>query len=182
MERTYLYVPPEERFEVQALGACWDDRAKCWYIRGNEDSARFRKWLGEDDFADDFTITSEEARVAAATVACWQCHSSIEVICIYCESGTVSEEPLTHFTVSYLIAVDSSMAQQLEQWPFFKRTSAEGDYANHCTHCGAIQDDMYLHSEPDHVFFNIARAQPASIKLTPLTGRVQMSGTESFEI
>src|SRR3954464_4931010 len=104
VERTYLYVPPEERFEVEALGARWDDRLKCWYILRTEDSARFKRWLGEADCEDDFTITSDEALVAAATVACWQCHSSVEVICIYCESGTVSAEPLTHFTVSCLSA------------------------------------------------------------------------------
>src|SRR2546429_8313251 len=87
-----------------------------WHIcPSNEDSARFKRWLGEGDCEDDFTITSDEA-------------------------------------------------QQLERWPSFKRTSAEGFYVNHCTNCGAIQDDMYLHTEPDHVFFNIFRAQPASIK------------------
>jgi len=182
VNRTYLYVSPEEQHEVKALGAHWDNQLKCWYVDGNEDSARFAKWLDEDDSADDFTISSDEAFVASATVACWQCHTGIEVICIYCESGTVSEEPLTRFTVSCLWAVDTALAQQLAQWPCFKPADSESAYANHCPHCGAVQDDMYLHSEPDHPFFSIPRAQPAPIKLTPLSGRVQMSGDESFEV
>ena len=142
MDRTYLYVPPE----------------------------------------DEFTITSDEAFVASAIIACWKCHESIEVICIYCESGTVSDEPLTRFTVKGLWALDRALARQLEQWSFFKPADSQSTYANHCPRCGAVQDDLYLHSEPEHPFFSIPRAEPAPIKLTPLAGRVQMSGDESFEI
>jgi len=167
---------------VKALGAHWDNQSKCWYVEGNEDPARFAKWLGADDGADDFAIASDEAFVASATIDCWQCHASIEVICIYCESGTVGDEPLTRFTVSSLWAVDSTLARQLDRWPYFKPADPEGTYANHCPHCGAVQDDMYLHSEPDHPFFSIPRAQPAAIKLTPLTGHIEMSGDESFEV
>jgi Domain of unknown function (DUF5710) len=77
VDRTYLYVPPEEKAEVKALGAQWDDRLKCWYILCDEDPAKFAKWLGEDDSEDEFTITSDEAFVASATIACWKCHASI---------------------------------------------------------------------------------------------------------
>ena len=38
------------------------------------------------------------------------------------------------------------------------------------------------HSEPDQPFFNIPGALPGSVKLIPLTGPIQLSGTESFEI
>jgi hypothetical protein len=182
VDRTYLYVPPEEKAEVKALGAQWDDRLKCWYILCDEDPAKFAKWLGEDDSEDEFRITSDEAFVASATIACWKCHASIEVICIYCESGTVSDEPLTRFTVKGIWAPDSALARQLDQWPCFKPADSESAYANHCPRCGAVQDDLYLHSEPEHPFFSIPRAEPNPIKLTPLAGRVQMSGEESFEI
>lgn len=181
VNRTYLYVSPEEYTEVEASGAHWDDGLKCWYVDAREDAAKFARWLGEADSEDDFTITSDEAFVASATTSCWQCHNSIEVVCIYCESGTVCEEPLTRFTVSNLWAPDGHLSQQLDQWPFFKPDDSQGAYANHCPHCGAVQDDLYLHSEPDHPFFSIPRAQPAPVKLTPLIGRVQMNGDESFE-
>jgi hypothetical protein len=39
-----------------------------------------------------------------------------------------------------------------------------------------------LHSEPGDPFFNIPRAAPGSIKLTPLVGRIRLSGDEHFEI
>ena len=185
MERIYLYVPPEEKAEVEALGARLDADSMCWYIGADQDTATFSKWLDyEDD--EELTATSDHAYVASTVVSCWKCHSSIEVICIYCESGTVSDEPLTRFTLSNIWAMDSALARQLEPWPFFKRSEGPddeaGSFANHCPHCGALQDDLYLHTEPDEVFFNIPRAAPGSIKLTPLVGRVQLSGDEHFEI
>jgi len=181
VNRTYLYVSPEEYTEVEVSGAHWDDRSKCWYVDANEDTAKFAKWLPDERSEDEFTIASNEAFVASANIACWQCHHRIEVICVYCESGTVCDEPLTRFTVSNLWATDGHLAEQLTQWPFFTRDDSQGAYANHCPHCGAVQDELYLHSEPEHPFFSIPRAEPAAVKLTPLNGRVQMSGDESFE-
>jgi hypothetical protein len=106
----------------------------------------------------------------------------VEVICIHCESGIVSDEPLEQFTVSDIWAMDSALARQLEPWGFFKGIEGGSGFANHCAHCGALQDDTYLHSEPDQPFFNIPRAAPGRIVLTALVGRVQLSGNESFEV
>ena len=182
MDRTYLYVPPEEKAEVAALGALWDAKSMCWYIGSDEDPAKFSKWLPEGEDDEDFSITSTQAYVASTSISCWKCHSKIEVICIYCESGSASDEPLTQFSVSGIWAMDDALARQLEPWPFFKPVDQESYFANHCAHCGALQEDLYLHSEPDQPFFSIPRAPPGSIKLTPLVGRVQLSGDESFEV
>lgn len=144
------------------------------------DSAHPRQ--GEDAF----TITSSDAYVAVATVPCQRCRSSIEVICIHCERGTVSGEPLDRFTVSEIWAMDEALARQLRAWPFFREVrepDGEGSsFANHCPRCGAPQDDLYLHSEPDEPFFDIPRAAPGSVELTPLDGPVRLSGDEHFEV
>jgi hypothetical protein len=67
MASTYLYVPPEEYPQVAALGARWDDAAKCWYIDSDADPTRFSGWLPQDDGADEgFALASEEAFVAHA--------------------------------------------------------------------------------------------------------------------
>ncbi len=182
MDRIYLHVPPEERAEVEALGAHWDDWSKCWYVNEGESLAGFSKWLPDDAAEDGFSITSEEAYVAATTIACCKCREEIEVICIYCRSGVVSDEPLEQFTVSAISIMDDALVRQLEAWPFFKYVEEEGLFSNHCPHCGARQEDMYLHSEPDQPFFSIPRAPAGSIRLTPLVGRIQLSGDESFEI
>jgi len=135
VERTYLYVPPEEKAEVEALGARWDDKAMCWYIGADDDAARFLQWLPDREEDEEFTITSEQAHVASTAIACWECHSTIEVICIHCESGTVAGEPLTQFTVSGIWAMDDALARQLVLWPSFRkcRTRICGEVASPIT-------------------------------------------------
>jgi hypothetical protein len=186
VSRTYLFVPPEEKTEVEAAGAHWDTESMCWYISADEDPAGFAKWLTDEGEDEEFTIASSDAYVASATVSCRKCHSNIEVICIHCKSGTASGEPLTQFTVSDIWAMDEALARQLEPWPSFRKSdspdSRESGFANYCPRCGALQDDQSLHSEPGDPFFSIPRAAPGSIKLTPLAGRIELSGDEHFEI
>ena len=188
MDRIYLYVPPEEYAEVKASGACWDDHSKRWYIGADMAPAKFSRWLGGEEGEAEFAIESDEALVAAAQTACLKCHARIEVICIYCESGIDCDmgEPMWQFTVSNIWAMDSVLAGQLERWPYFRPVTArdpEGDcFANHCPHCGAVQEDYLLHEEPGDVFFGVSRAEPGTVEFTPLVGRIQVSGDTSFGV
>lgn len=187
MDRTYLYAPPEEYAAVQAAGAQWDSRRKCWYIAPGDDPSKFARWLGiADEDASELSITSDRAYVAAATVPCSTCHQQIEVICIYCDTGVVSGEPLTQFTVTDVVRVDEALARQLAPWPHFRPVAESSHgarrFANHCPSCGAEQDDRELHSEPGDPFFDIPRAAPGSIRLTPLSGQVRLSGDEHFTL
>lgn len=45
MHRTYLFVAPDEKLEVQALGGRWDGDSKRWYTDSSEGLALFAKWL-----------------------------------------------------------------------------------------------------------------------------------------
>jgi hypothetical protein len=190
VDRTYLFVPPEEKAEVQSLGAHWDAATKRWYIGPESAPAGFSRWLpsaaDEDEVDNEFPVTSSDAYVAAATVPCEQCHADIEVICIHCATGEVSGEPLTHFTLSDVQAMDEELIQQLRHWPTFRRSTMAngktGDFVNHCPHCNAPQDDLYLHSEPDSPFFAISRAAPGSIKLTSLVGTIHLTADEHFTV
>jgi Domain of unknown function (DUF5710) len=188
MDRIYLYVAPEEYAEVKAAGGCWDEQSKRWYIRSDKATAEFSRWLGDDEGEAEFGITSDEALVASAQTLCSECHESIEVICIYCESGMDTEmgEAVMRFTVSNVWAIDDALAGQLGRWPYFKKVvgaDREGDYfANHCAHCGAVQEEYLLHAEPGDVFFGVSRAEPAGVEFTPLVGRVRVSGDYGFEV
>src|SRR5262245_22833470 len=114
--RTYLYVPYEERAQVERLGAHWDDNRKCWYIRSDQQAAPFQQWLGVADSEstlNDFVIESAQAYVAVAKSDCSRCSKEIEVICIYCENGKVEGEAFEKFTVSNITAVDEHLKKHL---------------------------------------------------------------------
>ncbi|MGH8260859.1 MAG: hypothetical protein ACREUG_14360 [Steroidobacteraceae bacterium] len=146
--------------------------------------------------ADGFNVASDEAYVASATVCCGRCSARTEVICIHCGSGTVSGEALTRFTLSDVWDMDDALASQLRRWPTYRRLEdgdgygdgagvADGDvadFANHCARCGAPQDDLELHSEPDSPFFDIPAAAAGTIRLTRLSGTIRLSGDEHYSI
>ncbi len=189
MERTYLFVEPEDGVRVKALGARWDDASKRWYIECDQAAGAFARWLpgSEDGRADEeeFTIVSSHAFVASAIAPCQRCHATIEVICIHCEDGTVLEELLTQFTVSHISAMDEMLARQLRRWPHFLRTGDAGDevFANHCPHCNMPQDDLYLHSEPEQMFFDVPEAVASGlVRLAALEGLIRLSGDEHFQV
>jgi hypothetical protein len=184
MERVYLRVSPEEYSEVKALGAHWDDASKSWYIATDAARAAFARWLGEGDDETEFNITSDEALVAHTQTLCAKCRESIDVICIYCESGVDVEmgDQIVQFTVSNIWAMDVALVKQLERWPCYRKVTGEDHFANHCPSCGWTQEDYLLHSEPGDVFFGIAPDRPGPVEFTPLEGQVQMSGDYSLEL
>ena len=184
MNRTYLFVPPEERSDVEALGATWDSDLKCWYVDG-EPSSGLARWSSASDDDDEFSIISNDAYVASAGITCPHCGQETEVICIHCVSGTASGQSLEQFTVFYIRAVNETLLQELKSWPDFRRTiegDVVGDFANHCSRCGDAIADMDLHSEPDHVFFDIVHADSGAIALTPISLPIELSGSEHFVI
>ena len=150
--------------------------------------AAFSRWLAQEQDDAPFGIMSEEAFVASARNPCVSCGRDIEVICIYCKSGVDTEmgDPLVDFTVSNIWAIDGVLAKQIQRWPCFRQgageDSEEGNFANHCPHCGAIQEDYLLHSEPEDVFFGVAMDTPGAVTFTPLEGRVYLSGDYGFSV
>jgi len=188
MDRIYLCVAPEEYPEVKTCGACWDDASKSWYIGEGMAPAMFSRWLEEERGEAPFSIRSEEAFVVSARSACVSCAKDMEVICIHCRSGIDTEigEPLSDFTVSNIAEMDGGLAKMLLPWPDFRKAitkdSQEGNFANHCPHCGAVQEDYLLHSEPGDVFFGIAMGGPGAVRFTPLVGHIELSGDYGFEV
>jgi hypothetical protein len=189
MDRIGLFVPPEEYPEVKGSGARWDDASKSWYIHEGMEPAIFSRWLGEEEGEAPFGVVSEEALVAAARRSCVRCGHDIELVCIYCTSGVDTEicDPIADFTVFDIWAMDGVLAKLIERWPCYRKGvgedaagAQEGSFANHCPHCGAMQADYLLHSEPGDVFFALARDTPGAVEFTALEGRVGMSGDYGF--
>ena len=184
MQRTYLHVPPEENKLAQLQGAKWDNETKRWYIDDDQSDSHFARWLSINAGPIEntvFNIISDCAFVAAATVQCHECSSPTEVICIYCENGFASDEPLTQFSVSHITAISEQLQEQLRPWPNFQQTD-RGLFVNRCHNCSARCDDLYLHTEPGDAFFDIPSSPVGSIKLTPIAGTIQLSGDEHFQV
>ena len=187
MSRTYLYVPFEERDQARELGAQWDSDGKCWFIDSVLDPAPFDRWLETASGLADrpYSIVSDEAFIISARTRCWKCHAGCRVVCIYCESGSVDGEHFEQFTVSNITAIDESLRRQLGAVPDFRFGQARvagGRYLiNHCRRCGTQQADYFLHCEPSGVFFSLRDAGAGALDITPLTGRVRLTGDEGFE-
>lgn len=189
MSRIDLFVSPEDYPRVQALGACWDGYAKCWYIELATPDARFAPWLPDAAVADaadgvendTFLIESSDACIARAITRCRRCRRDIEILCVYCRHGTVSGEPLEAFTVQCLWAVDDALRRQLQRWPTFRPDAREGIYLNHCPHCGAAQSEADLHEEPGQPFHELCREVPEGVRLEPLAGPVRLNGDYCVE-
>lgn len=135
-----------------------------------------------------FGIVSEEAFVASARSPCVRCGNEIEVVCIYCKSGvdTEMDAPIADFTVFNIWAMDGELTTLIERWPRYRQgvgeDAEEGVFANHCAHCGAMQEDYLLHAEPGDVFFGLAMDAPGAVEFTALVGRVCMSGDYGFGV
>jgi hypothetical protein len=141
---------------------------------------------GAREGAAPFGIESEEAYVAAARSSCVRCGHDIEVVCVYCKSGVDTEigDPLVDFTVFNIWAMDGVLAKLMQRWHHYRKgageDSEEGNFTNHCPHCGAMQEDYLLHSEPGDVFFGLAMGTAGGVEFTALEGRVGMSGDYGF--
>jgi hypothetical protein len=134
---------------------------------------------------EEYSIELTEAYVAAARTRCWKCRASIDVVCLYCQRGTIDGEPYDEFSVSHVTAINESLRRQLAHWPSFRFAFSRADgfryLANHCTRCGALQGDYFLHCEPNGAFFTLKGAPRGVVTLTPLAGPVRLSGDEGFE-
>lgn len=134
---------------------------------------------------EEYSIEVAEAYVATARTRCWKCRTSIEVVCLYCQRGTIEGEPYEAFTVAHITGIDEPLRRQLERWPFFRFAFSRADgfryLANHCTRCGTLQGDYFLHCEPSGAFFTLRGAPVGAIIFTPLAGPVRLSGDEGFE-
>jgi hypothetical protein len=183
MQRTYLFVPPEERAEVEALGGQWDSTNKRWFVEGAPSSGLSRWSSVVQD--DEYSIISNDAYVASTSILCPHCAQETEVIAIYCVSGTVLDEPIERFTISDIRAIDEVLLQGLKRWPRFRATTEGdtfGDLANHCEACGDAIGDIDLHSEPGQAFFDIVHAVEGTVKLVALARTIRLSGNEHFVI
>jgi hypothetical protein len=131
-----------------------------------------------------YRILSDEAAVISGYIRCWNCHTDMEVICLYCQTGLVDGEAILDFSVSNITDIDESLRVQLARWPKFHPTRRRGvhfgGFANHCPCCEKPQDEFYLHCRPGGVFFSF-QDPVAPLQIHALHGVVRFTGDEGFE-
>jgi hypothetical protein len=80
--------------------------------------------------------------------------------------------------------MDGVSAKLIERWPHYRQgvgaDAEEGNFANHCPHCGAMQEDYLWHSAPGDVFFGLAIGTPEAEEFTALEGRVSLNEDYGF--
>ena len=184
MPRQYLYVPYEDRVEVERLGALWDRATLRWYLTARHNPDAFSRWLGPDTGgvadAPRHPIQSDDAYVTSAMAHCRRCAAEIAVIAIFCQHGQCHGEALEDFSVIHITSMEAALERQLSPWPTFRRTG--GVYRNHCPQCQSPQEDMDLHCEAEGAFFRMSAAARARMTMTRLEGAVRLSGEETFEL
>ena len=98
-------------------------------------------------------------------------------------AGRCGEED-QHVRQGSICAMDESLAQQLTPWTNFKRGTSpirqSTYFANHCPHCNTLQEDIFLHDEPEGPFFIIPQTPPENLQLVPLHGDIRLSGDCHF--
>ena len=127
-------------------------------------------------------ITSSAAYIVESVESCWKCGSGTPVICVFCDGGEIEGDDWGRFSVSNLTAFNEPVRKALQLFPYFrlaKSKSADASYyANHCSRCGSLQGDFYLHSEPGGAFFPETRQDYAHIKFNLIDGDAELDGAE----
>jgi hypothetical protein len=156
MPRIDLHVPFHEKDEAKAYGARWDPQRRIWYVPGNVDSSKLRKWVPGSMSGN---IRAESYFLADATCACWHCSSRARVFGIILPAGHkvlyVDDDPADdHWEMvdqptmmSYITFLADPVPAQLSKLsPLYRadcsQTTQRFYWMNHCDHCGARLGDF----------------------------------------
>lgn len=155
-----LNVPFNEKDEVKALGAKWDNEIKKWYATDENEYYKFQRWFSKP--YNDFVVL-DHLYVIASTQPCFKCGKPTTVVSLAADKYiTFDGEQFNIFDddINFieLHEINSqSLLEYLEKnYKFYKDHSytTKTDYlANHCDWCGVLQGNYYLYSEPESPFY-----------------------------
>lgn len=169
--KTYLDVPFSEKDEAKARGARWDAERKRWYAPEGADHSLFVQWMPAFMY---LVLGSKE---------CWKCHKETRVVAFgvpYDYDGARSLALLPRLEcVPYEIRSylnDQGIRFQKK----YSNTTGQYLLNNCCEHCGSLQGEFFLFSEPDSPFVPDSSEEAASLKFLKLSLPSPVLGFVSF--
>ena len=150
-----LNVPYPEKDTAKARGAKWDPTVKSWYISAARDIPNLLRWLPEHN------IVCENLYLLKMQQRCWRCGGNTEVILLATDKSYSSEDNYQADSNIQILTYVKTMPDPLKEYlqhswryfPSFSKAIRETCFVNHCTECGSIQGDNYLHEVPERAFY-----------------------------
>lgn len=155
-----LNVPFCEKDAVKSLGAKWNSKIKRWYVTDKNQYYKFKKWFV---YPHSNIVICDHFYIIVAKQLCFKCKKETRVVSLATDSyltfnnGNVE---VYNDDINF-IKLNSVNAEQLlkhlnNNYDFYKgysNTTKTHYWGNHCDHCGVLQGNWFLYSEPDSPFF-----------------------------
>ncbi|MEO7977662.1 DUF5710 domain-containing protein [Flavobacterium sp.] len=160
-----INVPYNDKNVAKSKGAFWDLEQKTWFIPDHKDINDFQQWIDKSKVS---VIIKSPVSIALNSSDCYKCANKTAVISLasnnFYHLGTDENDSEKWFRAdglsffSMAVFIENELAHKINRlFPNYKiaysKTAESSYWANHCDHCGALQGDFFLHSEPGGAFF-----------------------------
>lgn len=175
-----INVAYSEKDIAKSKGAFWDIESKTWFVPDHKDINDFMQWIDTTKIS---VIAKSPVLIALNSRECYRCTKNTAVISLasdnfYCLSDDGDENDKWFWAdgfsfFSMPIFIEKEFANIISRlFPNYKigySKTIEGSYwANHCEHCGALQGDFHLHSEPGGAFFPLNEQEYKQLTFIPI--------------
>ena len=160
-----INVPYSDKDSAKSKGAFWDVEQKTWFVPDHKDINDFQQWINKSKVS---VIIKSPVSIALNSSDCYKCANKTAVISLasnnfyYLNTDENEDEKwfradgLSFFSMP--VFIENEIAGKIKRlFPNYKiaysKTAESSYWANHCEHCGALQGDFFLHSEPGGAFF-----------------------------
>ena len=158
-----INVPYSDKDIAKSKGAFWDVEQKTWFVPDHKDINDFQQWINKSKVS---VIIKSPVSIALNSSDCYKCANKTAVISLasnnfyYLNTDENEDEKwfradgLSFFSMP--VFIENEIAGKIKRlFPNYKiaYSKTSSYWANHCEHCGALQGDFFLHSEPGGAFF-----------------------------
>lgn len=154
-----LNVPYSQKDIVKLLGAKLNPILKKWYVDNKSDYYLFRRWFNNKNAN---MIICDNLYIAVGLNKCFKCKLNTMVVAFAAshyvlldgDSGEYNED-INFISDSEIIPqkLQKYLEDNYKYYKGYSKTTNTYYYGNHCSNCGVLQGNWFLHNEPDSPFF-----------------------------